>query len=74
MALYLGGHLAFGLRLVGELSLHKAAAAAACMIVFTAAAASPAWVTVGMLAGVLALLVISELALLVISEPLRDGP
>src|SRR5215207_2582489 len=60
VALYLGGHLAFGLRLVGELSLHKAAAAAACMIVFIAAAASPAWVTVGMLAGVLALLVISE--------------
>jgi low temperature requirement protein LtrA len=60
VALYLGGHLAFGLRLVGELSLDKAAASGACMIVFTAAAESPAWVTVGMLAGVLALLVTYE--------------
>jgi low temperature requirement protein LtrA len=57
VALYLGGHLAFGLRLVGELSLDKAAASGVCMIVFIAAAESPAWVTVGMLAGVLALLV-----------------
>jgi low temperature requirement protein LtrA len=60
VALYLGGHLAFGLRLVGELSINKAAAAGACMIVFIAATASPAWATVGMLAGVLALLVTSE--------------
>jgi low temperature requirement protein LtrA len=60
VALYLAGHLAFGLRLVGELSLDKAAAAGACMIVFIAAAQSPARVTVGMLAGVLALLVTTE--------------
>jgi low temperature requirement protein LtrA len=60
VGLYLGGHIAFGLRLVGELSLDKAAAAGACMIVFIAAAESPAWVTVGMLAAVLALLITSE--------------
>jgi low temperature requirement protein LtrA len=60
VALYLAGHLAFGVRLVGELSLDKAAAAGACMIVFIVAAQSPAWVTVGMLTGVLALLVTSE--------------
>jgi hypothetical protein len=47
-------------RLVGELSLDKAAAAGACMIVFVVAAQWPASVTVGMLTGVLALLVTSE--------------
>jgi low temperature requirement protein LtrA len=60
VALYLAGHLAFGVRLVGELSLDNAAAAGACMIVFVVAAQWPASVTVGMLTGVLALLVTSE--------------
>src|SRR5215204_2406420 len=60
VALYLGGHVAFGLRLVGELSLHKAVAAGACLGVFIVARESPAWATAGMLAGILALLVISE--------------
>ena len=60
VALYLGGHIAFGLRLVGELSVAKAIAAGACMAVFIVAAESPAWATVGTLAGVLALLVVSE--------------
>lgn len=60
MALYLGGHIAFGLRLVGELSVAKTIAAGASMSVFILAAESPAWATVGTLAGVLALLVMSE--------------
>jgi low temperature requirement protein LtrA len=60
VALYLGGHVAFGLRLVGELSLDKAVAAGACLGVFIVARESPAWATAGMLAGILALLVISE--------------
>lgn len=56
VALYLAGHIAFGLRLVGELSVSKATAAAGCLAVFVVAGGSPAWATVGMLAGVLALL------------------
>jgi low temperature requirement protein LtrA len=60
VALYLGGHVAFGLRLVGELSLDKAVAAGACLGVFIVARESPAWATAGMLAGILALLVMSE--------------
>jgi len=60
VALYLGGHIAFGLRLVGELSVAKAVAAGACMTIFIVAGESPAWATVGTLAGVLALLVVSE--------------
>jgi low temperature requirement protein LtrA len=60
VALYLAGHVAFGLRLVGELSLDKAVAAGACLGVFIVARESPAWATAGMLAGILALLVISE--------------
>jgi low temperature requirement protein LtrA len=60
VALYLGGHIAFGLRLVGELSVAKAVAAGACMTIFIVADESPAWATVGTLAGVLALLVVSE--------------
>jgi len=60
VALYLGGHIAFGLRLVGELSIHKAVAAAVCPIVFIAAGQASAWLTVATLAGVLAALVASE--------------
>jgi len=59
-ALYLIGHVAFGLRLVGELGTDKAVAAGACLVVFLVAGESPAWATVGMLAAVLALLVASE--------------
>jgi low temperature requirement protein LtrA len=60
VALYLGAHTAFGLRLVGELRIDKAAAAGVCLITFIVTAESPAWVTVAMLVGVLALLVTSE--------------
>jgi low temperature requirement protein LtrA len=60
VALYLGGHIAFGLRLVGELSFDKAVAAGACLTIFFVTGESPALATVGMLAGVLVLLVVSE--------------
>jgi len=60
MAVYLSGHVAFGLRLVGELSVEKLVAAGACLIVFFVAGGSPAWATVGMLASVLALLAVSD--------------
>ena len=60
VAIYLGGHIAFGLRLVGEFSVAKALAAGACLTVFIVAAESPAWATVGLVAGVLALLVACE--------------
>ena len=60
VALYLAGHIAFGLRLAGELSIDKALAAGACLIVFVVAGAAPAWAAVGVLAAVLALLVVSE--------------
>ena len=59
VALYLGGHTAFDLRMGGELAIDKAAAPGVCLITFTATAESPAWVTVGTIATVLALLVAS---------------
>jgi len=60
VALYLGGHIAFGLRLVGQFSAYKAVAATGCLVTFVVAGQSPAWATVGALAGVLALLVVFE--------------
>jgi len=60
VALYLGGHIAFGARMVGELSIDKTLAAGACAVVFLMAADWAAWATVGMLAAVLGLLVASE--------------
>ena len=51
------GDIAFGLRLVGETRIGTAAAAGVCLCVYIFTAASPARVTVGMVAGVLALLV-----------------
>jgi low temperature requirement protein LtrA len=60
VAAYLAGHLAFGLRLVGELSVAKALAAAACLVIFAVAGAAPAWATVAMVAAVLAVLVTIE--------------
>jgi low temperature requirement protein LtrA len=60
VALYLAGHIAFGRRLVGELSWEKAAAALACLVVFALAGAVAAWVTAGILAAVLLALVVRE--------------
>ena len=60
VALYLGGHIAFGARMVGELSIDKTLAAGACAVVFIMAVDWAAWATVGMIAAVLGLLVASE--------------
>jgi len=60
VALYLGGHISFGARMVGELSIDKTLAAGACAVVFIMAVDWAAWATVGMLAAVLGLLVASE--------------
>jgi low temperature requirement protein LtrA len=60
VALYLAGHIAFGLRLVGELSSYKGLAVIGCLVVLVAGGELPAWATVGGLAGVLSLLVVLE--------------
>jgi low temperature requirement protein LtrA len=60
VAAYLAGHLAFGLRLVGELAPGKALAAAACLLVYLVTGSAPAWLTVALIAAVLTLLVASE--------------
>jgi low temperature requirement protein LtrA len=60
VALYLGGHVAFGLRLAGETGVDKALAAVGCLAIFILGGGSPAWATVGMVAGVLALLALGQ--------------
>jgi low temperature requirement protein LtrA len=60
VALYLGGHTAFDLRLGGEPRIDKTAAAGVCLITFVATAESPALMTVGTIVTALALLVASE--------------
>jgi low temperature requirement protein LtrA len=73
VALYLGGHIAFGLRLVGEFSAYKAVAATGCLGIFVVAGQSPAWATVGALAGVLALLVVFEHRRQAVADPRPIG-
>jgi low temperature requirement protein LtrA len=60
VALYLAGHIAFGARLVGELSWGKAVAAVCCLLVFAVAGGLPAWATTGLLGAVLVALAASE--------------
>jgi low temperature requirement protein LtrA len=73
VALYLGGHVAFGLRLAGELGVDTAVAAVGSGVVFIVAADSPAWATVGMIAAVLALLAVFEHRLGAAADPGRIG-
>ena len=60
VALYLLGHAAFGLRLVGVFSRFKVLAALACLAVYLVAGDLAAWVTAGLLAVVLAALIAQE--------------
>ena len=60
VALYLIGHVAFRLRMVGTLSLVKLVAAGGCLVLFAVTADVPAWATAGALTGLLALLVVGE--------------
>jgi low temperature requirement protein LtrA len=59
-ALYLAGHAGFRLRMTGTLRYAKVVAAAACLVLFAAAAGLPAWATAGLLTGILAVLVAFE--------------
>jgi hypothetical protein len=49
-----------GLRLVGSLSRAKPLAAAGCLVAYAVAGELPAWTTAGMVAAVLAVLVVYE--------------
>ena len=60
VALYLVGHAAFRLRMVGETSIAKLGAAAACLLVFGVAGSWPAWLAAGAVCAVLAALVVAE--------------
>jgi low temperature requirement protein LtrA len=60
VALYLLGHVAFRLRMVGLVHYPELAAAAAALVVFAATAGVAAWATAALLALVIALLVIWE--------------
>jgi hypothetical protein len=59
VTLYLAGHAAFRLRIVGTLSYAPVAAAFACLLAF-ALELDPAWVTAGAITLVLALLLVWE--------------
>jgi low temperature requirement protein LtrA len=65
VALYLVGHVAFRLRLTGQVGAAKLAAAAACLVVFALAGGAAAWIAVGAVTLVLAVLVAWE----TLSEP-----
>jgi low temperature requirement protein LtrA len=71
VALYLAGHIAFGLRMMGAFSRPKAIAALACLAVYALAGGLPAWATAGIVAAVLGLLVIREHALEAPGAPIR---
>jgi low temperature requirement protein LtrA len=60
VALYLAGHLAFEVRMIGRLSVAQGLAAVACLVVFAVAGDLPAWATAGLVAAVLALLALRE--------------
>jgi low temperature requirement protein LtrA len=60
VALYLAGHAAFRLRIVGETEVAKLAAAAACLVVFALSGSWSAWTTAGALCVVLAALLVAE--------------
>jgi low temperature requirement protein LtrA len=60
VALYLAGHAAFRLRIAGEMSAAKLAAAAACLVLFAVSGGWPAWTTAGALCVVLAALLAGE--------------
>jgi low temperature requirement protein LtrA len=70
VALYLVGHAAFRLRMVGALHYAELAAAALALVVFAATAGLVAWATAGVLMLVLALLVVWET---VVEEPALDA-
>ena len=70
VALYLLGHAAFALRLLGEAQRPKAVAAIACAALYLVTGDAPAWLAIALLAGVLALLGAAEGRLAVVSpEP-----
>jgi low temperature requirement protein LtrA len=71
VAVYLAGHIAFGLRMMGAFSRPKAVAAAACLVVYALAGGLPAWATAGIVAAVLGLLVAREHALEAAGAPIR---
>jgi low temperature requirement protein LtrA len=60
VAMYLVGHVAFRLRMVGSGGFAKLAVAAACFVLFAVSGDIPAWATAGVLTLLLALLVIGE--------------
>jgi low temperature requirement protein LtrA len=60
VALYLAGHAAFRLRLLGAVSWEKLAAAAACLVLAAAGGGIASWALAALLAGVVALLATYE--------------
>ena len=73
VALYLLGHAAFVARLLGGVQPGKIAAAVACAVLYLITGDAPAWLTVGLLAGVLALLAVAEQRLGVTSHDVTVG-
>ncbi len=62
VALYLAGHVAFALRVLGVVGYEKLAATAAALVLFALGGALPAWAAVGALAAVLIALCAVETA------------
>jgi low temperature requirement protein LtrA len=73
VALYLLGHAAFVARLLGGVQPGKIAAAIACALLYLVTGDAPAWLTVGLLAGVLVLLAVAEQRLGVTSRDVTVG-
>ena len=69
VALYLAGHVAFRLRMLGTLSVEKSLALVAVVVVHVATSDADAWVVTALLVGVLAVLIARENA---VERALRD--
>ena len=72
-ALYLVGHVAFGLRMVGVLGVEKLVAAVAVLALYAVGRALDAWVLAGAVAAVLAAMCAVETAAAQRAEPRRPG-
>jgi low temperature requirement protein LtrA len=73
VALYLAGHVAFGLRMVGALGVEKLAAAAAVLVLYAVGGGFDAWVLAGAVAAVLGAMCAVETAAVRRAEPRRPA-
>jgi low temperature requirement protein LtrA len=73
VALYLAGHVAFGLRMVGSVGIEKVAAAVAVLVLYAVGGAFDAWVLAGAVAAILGAMCTLETVRARRAEPRRPA-